>query len=188
MSMKPKQPLPPDLLGEEVQKIGQALVDGSDLAVALIASSFLDECLRSLLAAHFRPGKTSSDLLQSGRGELGTYAARTDLAYSLRLIDKHALKALQTIGRIRNAFAHSYSDASFEHEEIAPLCSQLDYTYEIFVKQGYGSGDPTSTQANLDKFFVERRNQFTYTCVVLGQTLIVAAQKTGVDTLGREKL
>src|SRR5262249_19839188 len=127
--MRPKQSLPPDLLGEEVQKIGEVLVEGSDLSVALIASSFLDECLRSLLAAHLRPGDTSQALLRSGRGVLGTYAVRTDLAYALRLIDKYVLKALRTIGEIRNAFAHSYGEALFEHEEIAPLCAQLDYTY-----------------------------------------------------------
>ena len=119
--MRPKNPLPAQVLSEEVQKIGQVLVEGSDLAVALIASSFLDECLRSLLSAHLRTGDTSQALLRSGRGVIGTYSARTDLAYSLRLINKSTLKALRTIGEIRNAFAHSYGEASFEHPEIAPL-------------------------------------------------------------------
>lgn len=174
--MRPKQPLPPESLGDEVQKIGDILVDGSDLAVALIASSFLDECLRSLLMACFRSGGTSETLLRSGRGVLGTYSARTDLAYSLGLIDKHALKALRTIGEIRNAFAHSYGEATFEHPDIAPLCSRLDYVYELFVNQRRGGGDPERVRAELDRFFTKQRNRFTYTCVTVGQTLIFAAR------------
>lgn len=173
--MRPKHPLPTESLGEEVQKIGDILVEGSDLAAALIASSFLDECLRSLLMASFRAGDTSEALLRP-RGALGTYAARTDLAYSLGLIDKQALKALRTIGEIRNAFAHSYAEGTFEHPDIAPLCSRLDYTYELFVNQRRGGGDPDHVRRELDRFFTKQRNRFTYTCVTLGQTLIFAAR------------
>jgi len=175
--MRPKQPLPPELLGEEVQKIGDILVDGTDLAVSLIASSFLDECLRSLLMACLRPGETSTALLRSGTGVLGTYSARAALAYSLRLIDKHVHKALRTIGEIRNAFAHSYGDATFQHASIAPLCLQLDYAYELFVNKRSSRGDAQRIRAELDQFFVKHRNRFTYTCVTLGQTLIFAARE-----------
>jgi DNA-binding MltR family transcriptional regulator len=175
--MRPKQPLLPDSLGEEVQKIGDILNEGSDLAVALIASSFLDECLRSLLTACLRPGETSEALLRSGRGVLGTYSARTDLAYSLGVIDKHALKGLRTVGEIRNAFAHSYVEATFEHPDIALLCSRLDYVYELFVNERRGGGDPDRIGAELDRFFEQNRNRFTYTCVTLGQALIFAAQQ-----------
>jgi hypothetical protein len=96
------------------------------------------------------------------------------------LIDKHALADLRTIGEIRNAFAHSYDEASFEHEQIAPLCSRLDYTYELLVNQRRGGGDPTIIRAELDKFFVQNRNRFTYTCVTLGQTLIFAARNAAM--------
>jgi hypothetical protein len=71
---------------------------------------------------------------------------------------------------------HSYGDAPFEHPEIAPLCSQLTYAYDLFVDQGKGIGDPRQIRAALDDFFKEQRNRFTYTCVTLGQTLIFAAE------------
>jgi DNA-binding MltR family transcriptional regulator len=182
--MRPKQPIAPDLLGDEVQKIDSVLVDGTDLAVALIGTSFLDECLRSLLSAHFRPGGTSEGLLRSGRGALGSYSTRADLAYALGLLDEHALKALRTIAEIRNAFAHSYTDATFSDGEIAAFCSRLDYAYEVFVNQKRAV-NAERTRAALDSFFVKPRNCFTYTCVTLGQTLIRAAgeaQKRGAAT------
>lgn len=180
--MRPKQPLPAQALSDEVQKIGDTLVEGSDLAVALIATSFLDECLRSLLMARFRPGDTSERLLRSGRGEIGTFSARTDLAYSLEYIDRHALKALRAVAEIRNAFAHSYGEGSFDQREIAVLCSKLDYAYELHVNQWSKPHEKEGIRKELDQFFRLPREQFTYTCVLLGQTLIQVAEgvKRGV--------
>jgi DNA-binding MltR family transcriptional regulator len=172
-----KKPLPVEVLGDEVQKIGQALVDGSDLAAALVASSFLDECLRSLLAAFFRKGETTESLLRSGRGVLGTYASRMDLAYSLALIEKAELTNLRTIGEIRNAFAHSYTEGRFDDQLIAPLCNRLDYAYEVFIVRGHAGRDPDKVRTELDTFYKVQRNRFTHTCVTLGQTLILAARK-----------
>lgn len=172
-----KKPLPADALGPEVQKIGDALVEGSDLATALVASSFLDECLRSLLMAFFRDGETSVGLLRSGRGVLGTYAARMEVAYSLRLIDKAELNNLRTIGEIRNAFAHSYTEGSFDHPSIAPLCASLDFAYEVFIHRGHAGRDGGAVRADLDRFYQKHRNRFTHTCVTLGQTLIMSARR-----------
>lgn len=180
--MRPKQPLPPQALSDEVQKIGDTLVEGSDLAVALIATSFLNECLRSLLMARFRPGDTSERLLRSGRGAIGTFSARTDLAYSLEYIDRDALKALRAVAEIRNTFAHSYGEGSFDQREIADLCSKLDYAYELHVNQWSQPPEKERIRKELDQFFRQPREQFTYNCVLLGQTLIHTAEgmKRGV--------
>lgn len=121
-----KQPLPVASPGDMVQKTDAVLTDGTDLAIALIASSFLDECLRTLLWVSFRDGDRSVAQLRSGRGVLGTYGARLDLAYSLRLIEKAELINLRTVGEIRNAFAHSFTEGAFDHEPIASLCMNLD--------------------------------------------------------------
>jgi DNA-binding MltR family transcriptional regulator len=175
--MGPKNPLPVAALGVEVQKIGDALVSGSDLAVALIASSFLDECLRSLLMAFFRKGDTSESLLRSGRGVIGSFAARFELAYSLSLIEKSELKNLRTIGEIRNAFAHSYADGAFDDDHIRPLCESLDYAYEVFVTRGGSDRDPKQVRADLDSLYRNVRARFTHACVTLGQTLIFKARE-----------
>jgi DNA-binding MltR family transcriptional regulator len=172
-----RKPLPVEALGDEVQKIGDALVDGTDLAAALVATSFLDECLRSLLAAFFRKGDTAENLLRSGRGVLGTYASRTDLAYALALIEKAELTNLRTIGEIRNAFAHAYTEGRFEDDLIAPLCKRLDYAYEVFIVRGHAERDPEKVRAELDAFYKTQRNRFTHTCVTLGQTLIFSARE-----------
>lgn len=176
MTTRPKQPIPPEALSTEVQKIGEILVQGSDLAATLIATSFLDECLRSLLAARFRPGDTSESLLRSGRGVLGTFATRTDLAYSMGLIDRHALRALRGVGEIRNAFAHSFGVCTFDQAAIKDLCFKLEYAYELHVNQWSQPNQKEASQRELDQFFDTTRNRFTYTCVLLGQTLIHAAR------------
>ena len=172
--MRPKPPIPVDDLGEEVQRLGDVLVEGSDLTVALIGATFLEECLRSLLSSRFKVGGTATSLLHPGRGPLGTFVARMDLAYCLGLIDKSTVAALRTIAEIRNTFAHSYVEGHFEQDDVGALCDKLDYAYD-FIERRVREKEREGTRKTMDKFFTNRRNRFTYTVMLVGQTLMLAA-------------
>jgi len=75
-------------LSQESQALYDVLNDESDLACVLIATSYLDQTLASLLERYFVEGNTSQRLLDPRGGVLGTFASRADLSYCLGLIPK----------------------------------------------------------------------------------------------------
>lgn len=97
----------------------------SDLGATLIGASYLDACLGALLKQRFRPGKTSSRLLDPSAGALGSFQARIDASYALALIDKTELEDLRRIGRIRNIVAHDHLPQGFSSPEVSELCDAL---------------------------------------------------------------
>ena len=83
----------------------------------LIAASFLDACLGSILKNKLIDSCVSKELLGS-RGILGSFSSRTDVCYALGLFHKLLYKDLRKIAEIRNEFAHYHLELSFESEEI----------------------------------------------------------------------
>ena len=84
----------------------------------------MDHCLASYLQKYLAKGQTSIGLLQPA-SPLGPYSARRLLCYSLGLIGKSLGDDLETIGAIRNKFAHNFFDITFKDEVIVRLCNNL---------------------------------------------------------------
>src|ERR1700681_1012641 len=89
-----------------------ALVDQlraeSDRGCVLVAAAFLDNALEVLIRAALIDDQKALDKLVEYPGPCATFAARSDLAYCLGLIDTATHADLRTIRRIRNEFAHSH--------------------------------------------------------------------------------
>ena len=102
---------------------------GNDRTAAIVASSYLDECLRQLLKAFLiDDSKKVGELVgdeKSNDCPIGTFSSRILTCYCLGLIAKHEMHDLTLIRKIRNYFAHSLHGASFDDENIVSCCSAL---------------------------------------------------------------
>src|SRR4051812_43950459 len=105
-------------LNQDANAFYDALNSESSLACILLASSYLDQCVGSLLQKFLIDGGTSEKLLDPRGGILGSFANRANLAYSLGLIGKWSLQNLQCILEIRNVLAHNYSQTTFDTKEV----------------------------------------------------------------------
>jgi|SRR5882724_9729751 len=114
-----------ETLSEESGRLYDVLNHESDLACVLIAASYIDHALASLLKRHFVQSKAVKKLLDPPRGAVSTFASRCDLAYCLGLIPKSFYQNLETVGKIRNAFAHSYLSLRLNDSEIGGLVNML---------------------------------------------------------------
>lgn len=97
--------------------------ESSDLICAIVASSYVDLALKTLLREHFVSGSTSDGLLKP-TGSLGSIRAKGDLAYCLGFIPSSVKTALDKFGEIRNEFAHNL-DVSFKDDKIAKMCDEM---------------------------------------------------------------
>src|SRR5437899_3106263 len=86
------------------RQVYDVLNNESDLACVLIATSYLDNALATLLKRHLIESSVVNRVLESPRGPLSSFASRSDLAYCLGLISKGLRKNLEIIGQIRNTF------------------------------------------------------------------------------------
>jgi DNA-binding MltR family transcriptional regulator len=95
----------------------------SPRAAVIIATAFLDAQLRTILFNSFIDDKKEVEgFLKSS---LQTFKSRTRAAYCLGLISKDIYDDLNTIGEIRNKFAHQMHGYSFDEPEIVNWCKSL---------------------------------------------------------------
>lgn len=102
-----------DDLTQQNEAFYKAINEGSDLACVLISTSYLDQCLATLLGKYFIVGKTSQRILDHRYGVIGSFSSRNDLAYCLGLISKKIYQNIKIAGDIRNKFAHSHLSLGF---------------------------------------------------------------------------
>jgi DNA-binding MltR family transcriptional regulator len=76
----------------------------SDRACAVLAGALLDSLLKRLLRKAMLPD--SSRELFRAQGPLGSFAAKSDLAFALGLISREDHTELTFVRRVRNDFAH----------------------------------------------------------------------------------
>lgn len=112
-------------LSKESQDFYKSLNDGNDLTCILMAINYLDQCLSTILQNHFRKGKTSNNILEQGRGALGTFYNRASIAYCLSLISKNTITNLNKFADIRNKFAHQHQMLTFDDPKIAKECDKF---------------------------------------------------------------
>lgn len=86
----------------------------TDRAAVILGASKLDFLLSQLLNHFLVPNYSKNDDLFDGDGPLSTFSAKINLAFRLGLIDAQFAKALHSIRKIRNNFAHEVYDAQLD--------------------------------------------------------------------------
>jgi DNA-binding MltR family transcriptional regulator len=113
---------PPDLVDiiDEIQS-------QSDRGAATLAGGILSEYLKLAILKSFEStSKRRQEKMFSGYGPLSTFAARIEIAYSLKVFHEKIYDYLIIIKSIRNEFAHSIQPTNFQSEEIKKLCAKLN--------------------------------------------------------------
>lgn len=105
----------------------------TDRGGAVVAAAFLDYSLAAMFRAYLVDEKSAIDRLLRPSGPLGTFAARTDLAYCLGLIGTEMRGDLDVIRNIRNEFAHLDKRVSFDMHGIVSKCKKLKTWKRIAV-------------------------------------------------------
>ena len=151
----------PEDLSADVQELFKVLnCEENDIAVVLIATSFLDSCLKTLLKEKFIDGETSKQLLER---TLESFSTKCMLCYSLGLIPKDMFKDLTLISEIRNQMAHHHLQLSFNDSDIIEKCKQLDA-----CKKSISLFEQRNTT-------VDTRDMFTITVSIISNCIIVKA-------------
>ena len=78
----------------------------------ILCAARIDYLLNESLRANLLPNPTGSDELLDSDRAIGTFSARTNLAYRLGLIGADLARAIHLFRKIRNEFAHSSSEVS----------------------------------------------------------------------------
>src|SRR5680860_1674989 len=86
----------------------------SDLVTAVIQAIELDYIIeQSIISKLTRRDEATIDLLCKENGPLGTFSSKIALGYAMGLFGDEEMAYLNTVRRIRNAFAHSRKEVSF---------------------------------------------------------------------------
>lgn len=101
----------------------------TDRGCALIVAEFLSDGLAELLRANFVPDQKLCDRLLRGDGPLSTFSARTELCFALGLLDANTYREIHLIRKIRNDFAHSFTQLTFDDDPVRSRCEQLIRVY-----------------------------------------------------------
>ncbi len=121
---------------------------GSDRSFALVASSMIDELLLQLLRAHFIPQyNNGSDRILGNNSPLGTFSARIDICQRLGLLSSQFCRNLNLVRKIRNEFAHSFEEITFETPQICDRVTELTKSSGILDRNPAIGGDFRSTKA-----------------------------------------
>jgi hypothetical protein len=119
-------------LGDKVKSgaiLGLFLED-SDRAAAIVACTMLEDSLEKKLKSTLRDSTSFEKLFGTGQ-PLHFFGSRNRLAYLMRIYSKPFFTELETIGSIRNSFAHMYADKTrqpienFRSPSIKKLCDRL---------------------------------------------------------------
>jgi len=102
----------------------------------VLAGSYLDEKLRELLMENLiddveETVKLVGDEDGKGNPPLGSFSSRIQACYCLQLIDLSLKNDLDYIRKIRNRFAHGQPGLSFEEQQVADWCRNIDVANEF---------------------------------------------------------
>jgi DNA-binding MltR family transcriptional regulator len=140
-------------------KFSASLSAESDRGCVLVGAAFIDEGLEILLRSrmlHDAPSvKACVDPLFTGLGPLRSFWAKTQLCRALDLMSDWMYEDLERIRNLRNLFAHSYENASFEDPRVIALTEGLKAANEVVKKMK----QPSETRPEADVQEQEPRQQ-----------------------------
>ncbi len=94
------------------RRIALQMLEERGRGAVLVGVARVDSALERLLQAALLPSAGRADPLFQPDRPLGSFGARISLAHRLGLIETPVERALHTLRRVRNAFAHSSDSAS----------------------------------------------------------------------------
>ncbi len=169
------KPICMDALSEQGKDFYKAINEGSDLACILISTSYLDQCLSSLLSHFFKVGDTSKRILDSMGGAIGTFSVRNDLCYCLGLISKKNYQNIRTSIEIRNEFAHSHILLSFN--DVSAFVDKLTFPYDVVQAIRIENGESIEVSSPFSGF-TSPRVRFSIIMTLLVNDVIVETMST----------
>ena len=113
---------------EDIAKLQSFLAEvsrESDRGAVIVGAAFLDARLEAALLAFFADDGVGKKLVSVSSAPLATFSARIDACYALALIEADEYRALHTLRKVRNEFAHKLEDATFSNPRIKDLISIL---------------------------------------------------------------
>ena len=124
----------------EIEDLGKFLNNfnkESDRGAVLLAASIIDEWLSEILCNFLKADNVTNELIFGFNAPLGTFSARTKMAYSLSLIEKNEYDEINIIRKIRNEFGHNWQGVDFESPKIKKECDKLGWfgPYDIPSEQ-----------------------------------------------------
>ncbi|NBW10485.1 MAG: hypothetical protein EBR82_20895 [Caulobacteraceae bacterium] len=113
----------------------------SDREVAIISVSVLEAELRALLCTKLTPDADQHEPLFGLERPLAGFTARIALGRALGLLDAELVNNLKMAARVRNEFAHSMEEMSFDHSKLDKAWAGLtlktaEKLRERFVEEG----------------------------------------------------
>ena len=109
---------------DSARTIALQMLEERGRGAVLVGVARVDAALERLLLAVLLPSPGRSDALFQPDRPLGSFGARITLAARLGLIDAPVEQALQTLRRVRNAFAHSTTTATLADPSHADRLAQ----------------------------------------------------------------
>lgn len=113
---------------DEANAIIQDLAKHGDVAMVILAASYLEGGLEDVLAHRFVPmdAEDRKKLFDaSAGGVLGTLVAKVRIARAFGIIDQVVSDDLLLIANLRNVFAHSMHTISFDDSQVKSDCEKL---------------------------------------------------------------
>jgi DNA-binding MltR family transcriptional regulator len=111
---------------EDNQRFREAMNSPSDMVTAIVHAIEVEYLLEQLIIAKLkRKDDVTVELLSKDNGPLATFFSKIILGYAIGLFDEISMEYLNTIRRIRNAFAHSRKEISFSTALIRGEMSSL---------------------------------------------------------------
>ncbi|MCS5691769.1 hypothetical protein NZK33_07190 [Cyanobium sp. FGCU-6] len=107
-----------------VRTIALQMLEERGRGAVLVGVARVDAALERLLLSVLLPSPGRSDALFQPDRPLGSFGARISLAHRLGLIESPVERALHTLRRVRNAFAHSSESASLDDPAYAERLAQ----------------------------------------------------------------
>ena len=174
---------PIEVLSDQSKEVFKVVNAEPDLACVLILSSYLDQCIASLLKQYFISNSSIVDRLLNPHGTLGTYQSRADLSYVLGLIPKTMYQNASTIGDIRNDFAHSHLELNFISDEIVGKINKIKPPRIKFYISTSGDKKEEVTLDEIIKFDGNPRLKFNIISIMTADRILLS----GLSTEHRER-
>jgi len=98
----------------------------TDQAVALVNTVALERTLEQTILNRMVPlSKAETTELFVGMAPLSSLSAKIKIAYAMGIIGEKGKKDMDLVKDIRNQFAHSFHELSFETPEVSSACFKL---------------------------------------------------------------
>lgn len=106
---------------EHYNDFQQFYANESDRSVAILAATYLEQCLEEYLLLRL-VDHPSVRALFAGFAPLATFSGKIEVAFAIGLLPVNVRDDLRRIKKIRNLFAHELEPLAFDSPQIRDLC------------------------------------------------------------------